>query len=70
VLNLALATLAALLPLEAHAYLDPKSGSMVLQLMIAGLAGSFVIGRDIWRRMTSRARSRLVSRSRKKSSPR
>lgn len=53
---LALALL--LFPLDAHAYLDPRSGSMVLQLVMAGLAGGFVVAREVWKRITGRARSR------------
>lgn len=28
---------------EAHAYLDPGSGGMLLQLLLGGLAGAFAI---------------------------
>jgi hypothetical protein len=51
---LALAALgAAILSLSAtpaHAYLDPGSGSMLLQLLLGGAAGLAVIVKLYWRR--------------------
>ena len=40
-------TLLALLanPLAAHAYVDPGAGSMLLQLLLGGVAGAFVFFR-------------------------
>jgi hypothetical protein len=38
-----LATLAS--PLDAHAYIDPGAGSMLLQLLLGGMAGAFVFFR-------------------------
>jgi hypothetical protein len=35
----------------AHAYLDPGTGSMLLQLLLGGLAGAAVIGRAYWSRL-------------------
>jgi hypothetical protein len=35
----------------AHAYLDPGTGSMLLQLLLGGLAGAAVIGRTYWSRL-------------------
>jgi hypothetical protein len=35
----------------AHAYLDPGSGSMMLQLLLAGLAGVVVAIKVFWRRI-------------------
>ena len=35
----------------AHAYLDPGTGSMLLQLLLGGLAGAAVIGRAYWGRL-------------------
>ena len=47
-----LATLALLgFPLSAHAYLDPASGSMLLQLLLGGLAGAAVALKLLWRRI-------------------
>lgn len=34
-------------------YLDPGSGSMVAQAVVAGLAGVAVIGKLGWRKLTS-----------------
>lgn len=44
--------LASLLMLAspAYAYLDPGSGSMMLQLLLGGIAGLFVIVKLYWRR--------------------
>lgn len=35
----------------AHAYVDPGSGSMVLQLLLGGIAGVIVIVRYYWHRL-------------------
>lgn len=35
-------------PLRAHAYLDPGSGSFLLQLLIAGLVGAAFIIKGFW----------------------
>ena len=35
---------------SAHAYLDPGTGSMVLQLLLGGIAGAAVILKLYWRR--------------------
>jgi hypothetical protein len=37
-----------------HAYLDPGSGSMLLQLLLGGLAGAGVVLRLFWRRLRAR----------------
>ena len=34
----------------AHAYLDPGTGSMMLQLMLGGVAGLMVVGKLYYRR--------------------
>ena len=34
-----------------HAYLDPGSGSMLLQLVLGGFAGLVVIAKLYWRRL-------------------
>jgi hypothetical protein len=36
---------------QAHAYLDPGSGSMMIQLVLAGVAGLGVAIRVYWRRI-------------------
>jgi len=41
----------------AHAYLDPGTGSMMLQLMLGGVAGAVVIGKLYFRRATDFFRS-------------
>ncbi|MGH8563172.1 MAG: hypothetical protein ACREXW_03465 [Gammaproteobacteria bacterium] len=33
---------------DAHAYLDPGAGSMILQGIIAGIAGGFMVLRSYW----------------------
>ncbi len=38
-------------PKSAYAYLDPGSGSMILQLLLAGLAGAFVVLKLFWHRV-------------------
>ena len=40
-------------PLPAHAYLDPGTGSMFLQLLLGGLAGLAVILKLYWQRLLS-----------------
>lgn len=48
-----LAVLASLqFPLLAHAYVDPGSGSMILQLLLGGLAGLLVFGRILKQRIS------------------
>ena len=36
----------------AFAYLDPSTGSMILQLLLGGYAGALVIGKLYWWRVT------------------
>jgi hypothetical protein len=40
-----------------HAYIDPGSGSMMLQLLLGGVAGFVVIAKLYWRRLTDRFKS-------------
>ena len=35
----------------AFAYLDPGTGSMILQLLLGGVAGALVIGKLYWHRL-------------------
>ncbi|MCY4662980.1 MAG: hypothetical protein OXF93_24735 [Acidobacteria bacterium] len=48
-------TLVCLLALEqpAHAYLDPGSGSVLLQVLLGGFAAVGVIARLFWHRLTA-----------------
>jgi len=38
----------------ARAYLDPGSGSMMLQLLLAGVAGAVVLIKMYWHRLRAR----------------
>lgn len=40
------------------AYLDPGSGSLLVQALVAGAAGAAVAAKLYWRRITSRFRRR------------
>jgi hypothetical protein len=46
-----LASVAALWPHSAHAYLDPTTGSILLQGLLAGAAGLTVVLRLYWQRI-------------------
>ena len=35
----------------AYAYLDPGTGSMLLQLLLGGVAGALVVGKLYWHRI-------------------
>jgi len=48
---------------SAHAYLDAGSGSMMLQLLLGGVAGLGVACRLYWRRLADRFRSRGAHRT-------
>jgi hypothetical protein len=50
-LLLAATLLAAATAAPAYAYLDPASGSMILQLVLGGAAGLAVAIRLLWRRV-------------------
>jgi len=41
------------LPGAAHAYVDPSSGSVLLQLLLGGFAGVMVALRLSWRRVAA-----------------
>jgi len=49
--TIGLLALCAMIPPLAHAYLDPGNGSMMIQLLLAGLAGLIVSLKLLWRRM-------------------
>ena len=42
----------------AHAYLDPGTGSMILQLLLGGVAGAAVAGRFYWDKLLTLLRLR------------
>lgn len=54
--TLALIAVLLLLSTEqnAHAYLDPGSGSMLLQLVLGGVAGLAVAAKLAWKRLWAR----------------
>jgi hypothetical protein len=54
---LALALLGFIEP--AHAYLDPTTGSILLQGLLAGLAGVVVVARVYWTRLKAFFRNLL-----------
>jgi hypothetical protein len=37
----------------AHAYLDPGTGSMILQLLLGGVAGLLLAGKLYWQKLVS-----------------
>ncbi len=43
--------LLALVALPSYAYLDPTSGSMILQVVLGGIAGAVVAIRMYWHRI-------------------
>ncbi len=57
--SLVLALAAGLLPFEAHAYIDIGTGSMLLQLLIGGIAGGLVVIKIYWSRLR-RATARMI----------
>jgi predicted lipid-binding transport protein (Tim44 family) len=44
--------LAVCAPNPAYAYLDPGTGSMILQLLLGGVAGVLIIGKLYWQLFT------------------
>jgi hypothetical protein len=48
----------------ASAYLDPGTGSMMLQALLGGIAGAAVVGRLYWHRMKSFMTSRFSAKPR------
>ena len=48
----------------AYAYIDPGSGSMLVQLLLGGFAGFAVIVKLYWARLTERVRFRSGRRRR------
>ncbi len=50
----------------AHAYLDPGTGSIIVQAIIAGLAGSLLALKMFWTRITGFFSGLLVRNGKKK----
>jgi hypothetical protein len=48
---LAILVSVTLLQQNAHAYLDPSSGSILIQILLGGIAGFFVMLKIYWRRI-------------------
>jgi hypothetical protein len=51
--GLAIATLMITTPTPAHAYLDAGTGSMLLQLLLGGIAGLAIAAKLYWHRLLS-----------------
>lgn len=51
--SLATIVLIFLVPPPAHAYLDPAAGSMLLQLILGGLAGVALAIKVFWHRIVA-----------------
>ncbi|MCB0358545.1 MAG: hypothetical protein KDD44_02885 [Bdellovibrionales bacterium] len=49
---------AILLPQTAYAYIDPGTGSLLVQLLLAGVAGVGVFFKVMWRRVTGKPSSK------------
>lgn len=49
--------LSGILVSEAHAYIDPGSGSVLLQLILGGVAGIGVVAKLYWDRVKTTCRS-------------
>jgi hypothetical protein len=47
----------------AWAYLDPGTGSMMLQLLLGGIAGTMVVGKLYWHRFRGFVSSRFSGKS-------
>lgn len=50
-------------PATAHAYIDPASGGMLLQLVVAAIAGAVMGGRLYWKKLSTLARRLFTGRS-------
>ena len=46
-----LACLFTAAPRAAHAYIDPGTGAMILQLLLGGIAGAFVVLKLYWQKL-------------------
>jgi len=54
---LSIALLLTIFDFEAQAYIDPGSGSVLLQLLLGGVAGVAVVAKLYWERIKDRCRS-------------
>ena len=48
-----LASIGILMPLPAFAYIDPGTGSMILQLLLGGVAGALIVLKLYWQKLLS-----------------
>ncbi|MFC1656883.1 hypothetical protein ACFL14_02920 [Patescibacteria group bacterium] len=48
ILNIMLVSIAVLVPLKAYAYLDPGTGSYIVQILLAGLFGVLFAIKLFW----------------------
>ena len=51
--SVAALAIAGMLTSTAHAYLDPGTGSIILQVLLGGLAGLALAGKLFWHRLLS-----------------
>jgi len=56
--NILLALCLAAMPTAAHAYLDPGTGSMIIQMIIGGIAAGLLTLKFYWHKVTAFFRSR------------
>jgi hypothetical protein len=56
--SVALAVVGLLIAAPAYAYIDPGSGSMLVQLLTGGAAGAVILARLYWRRFKERLTSK------------
>lgn len=52
------------IPANAHAYVDPSTGSFVFQMVTAGVLGALFVVKSFWRQLKS-AFGRLVGKPRR-----
>jgi len=57
----ALAVVVLFIAAPAYAYIDPGSGSMLIQLLTGGAAGAVILARLYWRRFKERLSSKSTS---------
>lgn len=50
-MTIGLAAFLAIAPTAAHAYIDPNSGSLMLQAILGGIAGLAVVVRLYWHKL-------------------
>ena len=53
------------IPVQALAYIDPTAGGLLVQLLLAGIAGVAVIARLYWSKLTGPFRRRWKRQSQK-----